>query len=145
MIIPCGAAKAARPARARDLYTGQQFRLTLAAALEQADPAHVLILSARHGLIALDQVVAPYDTKMGDPDSVTAEQVRSQLAGHGITWGNRPDVYAMLPKAYWAVLDAACRAEDIYPADVYEAAPGIGYQRQVASIVARPTTQEIAA
>jgi hypothetical protein len=40
-------------------------------------------------------------------------------------------------------LDAALRTEDIYPADVYEAAPGIGYQRQVASHVAKTDTAAV--
>jgi hypothetical protein len=39
----------------------------------------------------------------------------------------------MLPKAYRARLAAAAFQADIAVQDVYEAAPGIGYQRGVAS------------
>lgn len=140
MIIPCGAEKRDGTHAARDLYTGQMFRLALAAALEQldGDTTHVLVLSALHGLIRLTDQVAAYDVKMGQPGSVTATTVAAQAAAHGIVYDAHPDVFALLPQAYWAVLDAALRADDIYAADVYEDCAGIGFQRKAASIAARP-------
>lgn len=134
-VIPCGGAKLEGTHRAADLYVGQQFTLTLAAARNEVDDEHILILSARHGLLRLSDMVDAYDTKMGDPGSVTADQVAAQLPALGIDWGS--DVYAMCPKAYWKVLDGALRSVEVYAADVYEAAPGIGYQRGVASTIAR--------
>lgn len=136
VIIPCAAAKSSTPAAARDLYTSDNFRATLAAAESDAfDGATVLILSALHGLLTLDQVVAPYDVKMGDPGSVTPEVVAEQAEALGMTWG--AEVYAMLPGAYYRTLNTALRPLDVYPLDVYEAAPGIGYQRGVVSSVRR--------
>lgn len=126
-VIPCGAEKLDRPAAARDLYVGSSFRLALAAALTQVDEAHVLILSAKHGLLALDTIVAPYDMKMGDADSIDTVNVQAQALGHGMTWD--ADVYSLLPRAYFAKLNAALYELGIYAADVYEADAGIGYQR----------------
>ncbi len=135
-VIACGAGKAARPAPARDLYTGVGFRHALQAAATQAawSAAHgqrpaVLVLSALHGLITLDKVIAPYDLKMGQPGSVTPCAVGGQAARLGITRGC--DVYALLPRAYLAVLDEALRPQGIWVQDVYEGCRGIGDQRAV--------------
>lgn len=130
MVIPCGGAKLDRPAAARDLYTGQMFRHTLAAAQAEADAigGRVLILSAEHGLITLDTVIAPYDRKMGQAGSVTPDTIAAQALALGIDWG--ASVYALLPAAYYRPLDEALRAQD-----VYEATAGIGDQRHVNAIV----------
>lgn len=139
VVIPCSAAKIDTAAPARDLYSASDnFRATLAAAESDAwDGATVLILSALHGLLTLDQVVAPYNVKMGDPGSVTVETIAEQAQALGMTWEARADVYAMLPGAYFRKLDAALRLDDVYAADVYEAAPGIGYQRGTVSSIRR--------
>lgn len=137
LVIPCGADKADAPAPAAELYVGSMFRMALAAAETEAAEigATVLIFSALHGLVELDTVLAPYDVKMGDPGSVTVEQVAEQAQALGLTWEARADVYALLPKAYFAVLDAALRTDDVYAAQVYEACGGIGEQRGVCRIV----------
>jgi hypothetical protein len=57
------------------------------------------------------------------------------MAAYGIEWGT--DVYAMLPKAYFRVIDEAFRTDDVYAQDVYEADAGIGYQRGTCSTVVR--------
>ncbi len=58
-IVGCGKAKAAAPAPARDLYTGALFRKSLAHAERTCD--RVYVASALHGLLELDQEVAPYE------------------------------------------------------------------------------------
>lgn len=147
VLVPCAAAKLDVPAAARDLYASANFQHMLRAALtEAADttavlgvPARVMILSAEHGLLELDTVVAPYDTKMGDAGCVTPAVLRDQLAATGAT-----TVEAMLPAAYYDALAAAVadnNDDDTAPwielLNVYEAAPGIGYQRGVASSLVR--------
>lgn len=129
VIIPCGAAKAPVECPARDLYVGGMFRNALDAASSDAfdTGATVLILSALHGLITLDTVIAPYDVKMGDAGSVTADTVAAQATALGIQWLD--EVYAFLPGAYLRVADTALRSLDVYAQDVYEADAGIGYQR----------------
>jgi hypothetical protein len=149
VIIPCAAAKLDVPAAARDLYASDNFKHMLAAAEAHAadDAAYfghttkVMILSAEHGLLDLDTVVAPYDTKMGDKGCITADVVRDQLIALA------PEaVAAMLPSAYFqrlweAVTDLNENGADTDPwidlSNAYEAAPGIGYQRGVASALAR--------
>lgn len=143
-VIPCGGQKLDRPAPARDLYVGQMFRHTLAnverlAALDEAEgrgPARVLILSALHGLVDLDQELAPYDQRMDQKGSVSAEVLAAQALERGIDWGAQ--VYALLPKPYLARLDAALRTLDVYVQDVYEGCGGIGEQRRVNALIARP-------
>lgn len=146
IVVPCGAAKQDRPAPAAQLYTGAHFRFVLSAAVAEAadttrvcgHPAAVAILSARFGLLALDTVIAPYDLRMGQPGSVTAERVAAQLAGF------RPsEITTLLPAAYLRVLaDAITIANTLHGADIvlndaYESAPGIGYQRGVAASLLR--------
>lgn len=137
-IIPCGQDKLDAPAPAADLYCGDMFRMSIAAArsIAEGDDAQVLVLSALHGLVQLDQVIAPYDLRMGAPGSVTAETVAAQALALGIDWG--ADVYALLPSAYFEVLDAALRTLDVYPADVFEADAGIGFQRRTCRFVRDP-------
>jgi hypothetical protein len=142
-VIPCAAEKVDRATTAAELYTSHQFRYTLrkvlteAAATERAGlgPVRVLILSAAHGLLELDDVVGPYDLKMGERGSVTAEAVANQADALGITFGHQ--VYAFLPAVYRDVLTAAMWSLDVATQDVYEAAPGIGYQRGVLASLER--------
>lgn len=61
-LVSCVKAKQASPARAGDLYTSPLFRAFRAFALAHADAWY--ILSAKHGLLAPDQVVAPYDRSL---------------------------------------------------------------------------------
>lgn len=141
VVIPCAAAKLDVPAPAGQLYASANFahmlRAAQATAADSDVPAKVMILSAEHGLVDLDTVLAPYDTKMGDAGCVTAADVRAQLAG-------ATTITAMLPAAYYRTLAAAVAAnndDDTAPwielLDVYEDAPGIGYQRGVATSLVR--------
>lgn len=140
VIVPCGGAKLDGTHPARELYTGSAFRHQLAAAeaIVASEGGQVLILSALHGLVELDQPVASYDVKMGDPRSITAVELAIQMVERGLQGSDddlSPAIYSLLPKAYFAVLHTASALLDVYPQDVYEAAPGIGYQRGVSSIV----------
>ncbi|MFY1595574.1 DUF7221 family queuine tRNA-ribosyltransferase-like protein [Micromonospora sp. WMMD737] len=143
-VIPCGATKLDRSAPARDLYVGSMFRHTLEQAEQcarlDADvlgrPARVLILSARYGLVELDQVLEPYELRMGDPGSVSADTLAEQALALGIDWG--ADVYALLPRPYLARLDDALRTLDVYVQNVYEGCGGILQQKTVNVHIARP-------
>lgn len=148
-VVPCGAGKAESAAPARDLYVGSAFRHALAAAEAEAAAterdmgvrAEVLILSALHGLVSPDEVIAPYELKMGAAGSVDEYDVAAQIINRGI--GHSDSIYAMLPKAYRAVLAAAGAWVGIAVQDVYEAAPGIGYQRGVGSSLVRSAATPI--
>jgi hypothetical protein len=145
-VIPCGGQKLDRPAKARDLYTGSMFVHTLAAVeaevAQLGEPARVLILSAKHGLVELDTVLAPYEQRMDKPGSITAAEVTAQAQALGIDWDGDEapgSVYALLPRPYFARLDAALRALDVYAANTYDdCTRGIGEQKRVNVNVARP-------
>lgn len=63
-LVGCGKSKLAHPAPARELYVGPLFRAHLAEA--EASAPHVYVVSALHGLLPLDEVVAPYDVTLSD-------------------------------------------------------------------------------
>jgi hypothetical protein len=62
-LVGCAAAKLRRPAPARDLYVSQLFKKAAAYADEHADRWYVL--SAKYGLVTADEVIEPYDVKLG--------------------------------------------------------------------------------
>lgn len=85
VVIGCGARKAPGPAVAEALYTGPYFRACLSAALSLTTRDRVLVLSARHGLLRLDDgPIAPHDLRMGDPGAVTASEVSAQARALGL-------------------------------------------------------------
>jgi hypothetical protein len=63
-LVGCVATKRSEPAPARDLYTSPLFAGRRAAVARSCDSW--FILSAMHGLVSPDQVLAPYDLALGD-------------------------------------------------------------------------------
>jgi hypothetical protein len=136
-VVPCGAGKLDRPASARQLYTGSQFRHILAAAEAAAEDGHVvLILSALYGLVDLEAELEPYDLRMTDPHSVLAISLAIQLVERGIT-----EVYALLPAAYYRRLREAGDLVGIIVWDVYEGARGCGDHKFIGSCIQRAEAQ----
>ncbi|MFF0290755.1 DUF6884 domain-containing protein [Streptomyces sp. NPDC005262] len=78
VVIPCGSRKLGRRARAADMYVGSYHRACRKTA-DALQSDRLLILSARHGLLDLDDVIDPYDTPHGAADAVT-DQVLLQQA-----------------------------------------------------------------
>lgn len=58
-LVGCSGSKLDHPAPARQLYTSQLFRSTIALAERSHDV--VYIISAKHELVLLDQVIEPYN------------------------------------------------------------------------------------
>jgi hypothetical protein len=87
VLVPCGAAKLDHRAPAGELYVGSLHRSARRAADRYAAElgATVLILSAAHGLVALDAELDPYDVTIGDAGAITAEELAAQAAELGIT------------------------------------------------------------
>lgn len=148
VVVPCAAAKRAGSHTAAQLYTSPNFAYMLRCARvhaanavdSQGQPvtAEVMVLSARYGLVALDQLLASYDVRMGDTGCITAAGIAAQLAELA-----PQAVEALLPGAYRRALAAAVELSNddeanawISFSDVFEAAPGIGYQRGIASTLA---------
>jgi hypothetical protein len=83
----------------------------------------VLVLSALHGLLTLDQVIAPYDHTWADAGSVSAAELRAQAAALGLV--DATDVVLLTPAAYTQ------RAAQVWPnARTPLAHLGIGRQRR---------------
>jgi hypothetical protein len=127
VIIPCGGAKQKSPANARDLYIGSMYRDQLATALTMTTPENIRILSAKHGLIALDTIVEPYDLKMGQKGSVTSDTLAGQLA-EMLPKNETYIIDALLPKKYAAALEDATGD---WIVNHFDGCAGIGYQKQV--------------
>jgi len=60
LLISCGKNKTELPKQAMLLYTGALFKLQLQHAKEQ-NPDRLYIMSAKYGLLELDELIAPYD------------------------------------------------------------------------------------
>lgn len=70
VLISCVKSKLNVPAKAKDLYVSPLFAYLLKYA-RQLKPDAVYILSAKYGLLELEQIVAPYEmtlNKMGEPE-----------------------------------------------------------------------------
>lgn len=98
VIVPCGAVKAALPRPAGDMYLSGYHRLTRRAANALTDDANVRIVSALHGLLPLDQVIDPYNLRLGQPGSITAEQLEAQADQQGLL--GHPDVVILAGRDY---------------------------------------------
>lgn len=61
-LVGCGAQKQPQPAPAGQLYTGALFRLSKLYASRKA--SYWYVVSAEHGLLEPERVIAPYDTKL---------------------------------------------------------------------------------
>lgn len=80
VIIPCGGAKADKPCTAGEMYVGGYHKAcqTYALALVKGDRDKVLILSAKYGLLELDDPIEPYELRMGTLGCVTSVKVYEQ-------------------------------------------------------------------
>lgn len=88
-LIACGKSKRDTTSHAVDLYTGALFKKSLAYAKDMGFDK-IFILSAKHGLLELDDVVEPYEyTLIGKPKRRRlqwAERVKSQLPAGNYTY-----------------------------------------------------------
>ncbi|WP_349307044.1 DUF6884 domain-containing protein [Rhodococcus sp. USK13] len=66
------------------LYLGSYHRLCQKAAVRLTPRKHIRILSGLHGLLNLDTVTAPYEMRLGELGSITADTVHEQAAAHGL-------------------------------------------------------------
>jgi uncharacterized protein DUF6884 len=82
VLISCVSKKLPRRARAENLYVSSLFKKNLQYA-RSLKPDRILILSAKHGLLELDQEVEPYDVTLNEMSTANirrwADGVISQL------------------------------------------------------------------
>ena len=83
VLIACASKKQEHPCRAADLYQSDLFRKNLRYA-ERLDPDEIFILSAKHGLLRLDEQVEPYNVTLNTMPAAErrawAERVLEELA-----------------------------------------------------------------
>ncbi|MFB7836007.1 DUF6884 domain-containing protein [Streptomyces sp. NPDC056056] len=122
VVIPCSGAKTSHPAAAGQLYTGSLHRHARRTAdALTAQGGTVLVLSALHGLLPLDQVIDPYNHTWKDKGSITVDELKAQAADLGLTCA---DVVLLTPSQYTQ------RAIAVWPhAHTPLAHLGIGRQR----------------
>ena len=77
-LVGCGKEKLEHAAPARDLYTGPLFRA--ARAWAEVNAARWFILSAKHGLLAPETVVEPYDLALASLSSAEHEKWAAHTA-----------------------------------------------------------------
>ena len=129
VVVPCSAAKLdldefeRRPAG--EVYTGAFHRYARQHA-ERLGADRVVILSALHGLIELDKLVAAYDITIGDEHAYGARPgiVRNQARQLGLT-ADGVVLVSFCPNRYTAVLVDA----GLGPVTPLAGARGIGEQR----------------
>ena len=85
ILVACADRKRAAGARAAELYTSTLFKYSLKYA-RKLNPDAIFILSAKHGLIALDEEIEPYDMTLNkmraNEIKAWARQVVEQLGGY---------------------------------------------------------------
>jgi hypothetical protein len=73
VLISCVSEKLSRRAKVRELYTSTLFKLNLKYA-EKLRPDKIYVLSAKHGLLSLNDEIAPYNQTLNE---MTALEVKS--------------------------------------------------------------------
>ena len=83
-VITCGDSKRQGVHKAKDLYVGPFFKMCLKYAQSIMPNDKIYILSAKWGLLKLDQEIENYNVKMGDPGSVLVSTLIIQSQELGI-------------------------------------------------------------
>ena len=65
VLISCVSKKLSRNAKAKDLYISTLFKLNLKYA-EKLEPDKIFVLSAKYGLLPLDQEIEPYEQTLNN-------------------------------------------------------------------------------
>lgn len=131
MVVACCGPKGDAAAPAGELYRASSFALMRDAALAEVggDRARVFIMSARYGLVNIDDVIEPYDMRLTDDGAVDDATLIAQAIDAGFE-----DVYVFGPTAY--VDRLRCLFDvGIYPMPVFEGVRGIGDMRHGAVVI----------
>lgn len=126
VLVTCGASKRDEPMAAADLYTGTYYRLCLEYGLSLAGGGRnrVRILSAKHGLLPLDRITAPYEVTIGDPGAITPAALYQQAVRDGLIHAR--DVQVVGGKGYHRL------AATVWPGAVHALAGHGGMGKQMA-------------
>jgi hypothetical protein len=117
VLVVCGARKrpctetAAGQTTAGRMYTGSYHQAARRAAAALAGPdSQILIMSARYGLLGLDDRIERYDLRLGQPGAITAQQLHEQATRRGLLHVDQvvvlaPAAYAALARGVWPHAD----------------------------------------
>lgn len=113
--VACSSSKLTRAAPAWQLYTSPLFRLSVAYLTQKVGVDRWYVLSAKHGLVAPETVLEPYDetlTKMGKAERQAwgervAEQIYAEWRKCGIKW----DITTLAGATYCQPLQKALLAK----------------------------------
>ena len=78
VLIPCASKKQIHRAKAKDIYISPLFRMNLKYA-QSLHPDRIFILSAKHGLLALDEEIEPYDKTLNTMNSQEIKEWANNL------------------------------------------------------------------
>jgi hypothetical protein len=91
ILISCASKKQPSKAKAKDLYISPLFQKSLRYA-QAVRPDKIFILSAKYGLVNLEQELEPYNETLNkmsvDANEQWAEKVREQIRGENIDFEN---------------------------------------------------------
>lgn len=130
VIIPCGKVKSDFTQKAGDMYLGGYHKLAQRAARAITSPDNIRILSAKYGLMTLDQVIEPYELRLGQDGSIEEVDVMDQAFTHGLV-GHRNVV--VLAGADYARLALTVWPDARTP---LAGTKGMGHQQQRMSLIA---------
>lgn len=102
IIITCGSKKSSTSCRAQIMYMGTHFKKCLKWAKSKTSEDNIFILSAKYGLLKLDQKINPYDLKMGMKNCVDSNFIKKQAIELNII---EDQIYSTAGKEYRIVLD----------------------------------------
>jgi hypothetical protein len=78
IIITCGSKKCITPTVASKMYIGSHFKNCLKWARSKTDDSNIFILSAKYGLLKLDQKIEYYNLMMGQKGCVDFSFIKKQ-------------------------------------------------------------------
>lgn len=89
VFLGCSATKADKKCKAKDLYQGSLFKYSYEYAKKKLKPDRIFILSAKHHLLSLGDLIAPYDMCLDDfsaeENQEWANEVIKELKSKGIS------------------------------------------------------------
>jgi len=78
VLISCSKSKLSFKAMAQDLYTGTIFKYSMQYA-KSLKPDNIYILSAKYGLVPLDDIIVPYDKTLYSMSSIDRKDWSSRV------------------------------------------------------------------
>ena len=100
VLISCASQKRSYKCKARDLYISALFKKNLRYALKLA-PDQIFILSAKYGLVGLDDEIEPYNLTLNTMSSSKIKQWASGILRQLTERANlQEDQFVFLPKLF---------------------------------------------